>query len=422
MSILIRNVLFNGNETNILIKENKISKIGIGINEPRDLIIEGKNKVIIPGFVNTHSHAAMSLLRGYADDMPLKEWLETKIWPMEAKLTEDDIYIGTKLACLEMIKSGTTCFNDMYHKILPIAMAVNEMGMRACLSEVFFDSFGGNFEDRKKEIINNIKSVDDLNCKRISISLGPHSIYTVSKEALIWTKNFALKNGLKIHIHLSETEKEVNECIKKYKKRPVEYLDEIGFLDSNVIAAHCVWLNDDEINILSERKVNVSYNPVSNMKLGVGKNFPYKKIMGTNICFGIGTDGACSNNSLDIFDSMKFASLLQKHSENEPQIAAAQEIFNLSTVKGAEALGIMSGKIEEGYLADVALVDLNKIHFVPNYNFISNLVYSANGSCISDVIIDGKIVMQNYIVENENLILDEARKYAKRLNSYAGKT
>jgi len=415
MSVLIKNVLFEGKEKNIFIEGNIISDLNY--NGGADFVINGKGKAVIPGFVNTHTHAAMGLLRSYADDMQLQEWLETKIWPIESKLKDNDVYVGTKLACLEMIKSGTTCFNDMYHKIIPAANAVKEMGLRACLSEVYFDSFVENFSERKKEIIGNINKLNGLGCKRIIPFLGPHAIYTVSKETLLWTKEFADKNNIKIHIHLSETGKEVDDCVKQYGKRPVEYLEEIGFLGENVVAAHCVWLKDNEIKILADKGVKVSYNPVSNMKLSVGKAFPYKKMIEKGVVFGIGTDGVCSNNNLDMFESMKFASLLQKHSEVDSTIANADEIFNIATAKGGEVLGINTGKIDEGFLADLVLVDLKKVFMVPNNNLISNLVYSANGSCVSDVIVDGKVLMKDYVVGGEEKILEEAEECAKWLIS-----
>jgi len=408
MSILIKNILLNNKPTNILIENNKISQIDY--KGEADHIIEGKNKAIIPGLINCHTHAAMTLLRGYADDIPLQEWLETKIWPTEAKLTEKDIYTGTKLACLEMIKSGTTCFNDMYHKILPIAKAIKETGIRAFPSEVYFDTFIENFTERKRELINNIKKVKELNCSRITPVLGPHAIYTVSKDTLQWTKETADKNNLKIHIHLSETEQEVKDCIKQHEKRPVEYLNDIGFLGENIIAAHCIWVNQNEIKLLKESKVKVSYNPVSNMKLSVGKHFPYREMIQNNITFGIGTDGASSNNNLDMFESMKFASLLQKHSEASPIIANAKEIFSTATLNGSKVLGLNAGKIQEGYLADLILIDLKKAHLTPNHNLISNLAYSTNGSCVSDVIIDGRIVMRDRKVKGEEEILQEAEE------------
>jgi 5-methylthioadenosine/S-adenosylhomocysteine deaminase len=415
MSILIKNVFLDGKEKNIFIEKNKISDLNY--KGEADFIIDGKGKAIIPGLINTHTHAAMTLLRSYADDMNLQEWLEQKIWPAEEKLTNNDIYVGTKLACLEMIKSGTTCFNDMYHKIFPIAKAVKEMGLRGFLSEVYFDSFIEDFNERKKEIIDNMKKINDLGCRRIITVLGPHAIYTVKKETLQWTKDFADRNNMKIHIHLSETEKEVNDCIKQYGKRPIEFLNEIGFLDDNVIAAHCVWLNDNEIKILADKRVKVSYNPTSNMKLSVGRSFPYKKMLKEGIIFGIGTDGASSNNNLDMFESMKFASLLQKHCEGDPMIAHAKEIFDIATVGGGKVLGLNFGKIEVGYLADLILINLKKVNLVPNNNLISNLVYSANGSCVSDVIVDGKILMQDCKVKGEEKILEEVEECVKRLKS-----
>jgi 5-methylthioadenosine/S-adenosylhomocysteine deaminase len=416
MSILIKNVLLDGKKKDVFIEGNIIKEIGENIDCECDETIDGQGKAIIPSFVNAHTHAAMTLMRGYADDMQVMQWLEEKIWPLEGKLTEDDVYWGTKLACLEMIKSGTTFFNDMYWHYHGTARAVEEMGIRAAVSAVFIDLFD---ENKAKEQIEHNKKLFEETKKysdRIIFALGPHAIYTVSKESLIWAKKFADENGLLIHIHLSESKNEVDECIKKNSKRPVEYLDEIGFLGKNVITSHSIWLDDNEIDILAKNKVKVVHNPVSNMKLSSGV-FPYNKIsekLGkSNIA--LGTDGCASNNNLDMFEEMKFAALLQKLETNDPSSMPAQEAFDMATVNGAKVFNLDCGEIKEGKLADLLLIDLKNIGLLPRHNLISNLVYSANGSCVDTTICNGKILMQNRKVVGEEEILEKANEIAMKL-------
>jgi len=415
MSILIKNVLLNGKETNIKIEENLIAEIGK--KSSAEFVIDGKNKAAIPGLINTHTHAAMTLMRSYADDLELHDWLSNHIWPLEAKLTEDDVYWGTKLACLEMIKSGTTCFNDMYWHTKGSAKAVEESGIRGVLSAVLIDLF--NEEKTKEQISLNKKLFKEFKkfCSRVIFALGPHALYTVSKEGLQWCAEFARENNLLVHFHLSETEQEVKDCIKKNKKRPVEYLESIGFLGPNMIACHSVWLNKKEIQILAKHKVKIAHNPTSNMKLAVGSALNYAEMKKAGLTVSLGTDGCASNNNLDMFESMKFATLLQKFHTNKQRIMPAQESFELATINGAKALNLSAGKIEEGRLADIVLVNLKKPELTPGHNLISDLVYSANGSCVDTVICDGKILMQNRVAKNEQEIIEEAKETAKNLVS-----
>ncbi|RLI87510.1 MAG: amidohydrolase [Candidatus Altiarchaeales archaeon] len=415
MSILIKNIMLNGKETSIYIEENLITEIGA--NTEADHIIDGKNKAAIPGLINTHTHAAMTLFRSYADDMKLHEWLQKKIWPLEAKLTEEDVYWGTKLACLEMIKTGTTCFNDMYWRMNGAVKAVDEMGIRAVLSGVFIDLFDG--EIGKKEVKNTkrfIKEIKALKNERIIPALGPHALYTVSRENLQWIREYSDKENLLIHFHLAETERENKECVERYGKKPVPFLEEINFLGENLVAAHCNWLDRKDIEILSKFNVKISHNPVSNMKLSSGF-LPYTKMRNSGLVISLGTDGCASNNNLDMFESMKFAALLQKIHRNEPTVMPAEEAFQLATLNGAKSLQINSGIIEEEKLADIVLIDLKRPELAPNHNLISNLVYSANGSCVDTVICDGRILMQNRKVDGEGEILKKVWEVASDLVS-----
>jgi len=412
MSLLIKNVILDGKKKDIYVKEGKIEKIGFKINRKADRKIDGRGKkAILPGLINSHTHAAMTLFRGYGDDLPLNEWLEKKIWPLEQKLTKEDVYWGTKLAILEMIKTGTTCFNDMYWFQESLIEVAEEMGIRAIIGLLLLDSFpmGG-----KKNVKKSWQAFKKRKFKTVTFSIAPHAIYTVSKENLIWAKNLAKKNNLILHLHLSETEKEVKDCLRKHGMRPVEYLDKIGFLNKNCVLAHAVWLSSREIKILGKRKCSVVYNPCSNMKLASGI-FPYSELKKAKVNICLGTDGAASNNNLDLFEEMKFASLLQKVKEENPTVAPASEIFKTATKNSALALRIAAGKIKKGSLADLILIDLNHICLRPGHNLISDLVYSCSGFCVSDVICNGKILMEDRKVENEKEIIREAQKRAKRL-------
>jgi 5-methylthioadenosine/S-adenosylhomocysteine deaminase len=302
MSLLLQDT---ENYGNVYIEDGTIAEIGCGAYDA-DTVIDAKNKALVPGFVNTHTHAAMTLFRGYADDLPLQTWLADWIWPLEAKLTGEDVYWGTKLACLEMIRTGTTTFNDMYWHALESAKAVDEMGIRGVISNVFIDiggGSGGSEEGMQRETKRLITKLTKDHSDRVIPALGPHAIYTVSEESLRWIAEFAREENLLVHIHVSETEQEVKDCIEKTGMRPVEYLDRIGFLGPNVISAHCVWLDDNEISLLAKHNVNVSYNPTSNMKLAVGENVRYPALCAAGVNVSIGTDGCASNNNLNMLES-----------------------------------------------------------------------------------------------------------------------
>ncbi len=408
MSILIKQVQHNGEICDVLIENNRIKKIDAQIDFDAEQIIDASNKAILPTFHNMHTHAGMSLMRGYADDIELHTWLTEYIWPLEAHLTDDLIYHGTKLACLEMIKTGTTFFNDMYWRFNSCAKAVEEMGIRAVLTDAMIDlGDKQKSEENKKLSLNLFEDVKKYS-DRIQFALGPHAIYTVSKDSLIWISKLAKEHDVKIHLHLSETQKEVDDCIAENGMRPVEYLDSIGFLSPNLIIAHAVWLSEKDMQILSERGVAVAHNPCSNMKISSGI-FDWAEVEKHGILITIGTDGNCSNNNLDMLEEMKFAALLAKIKSMDPTTCPARSVFDAATINGAKAFGLESGKIEKGALADCMLIDLNNHKLVPGYNLISDLVYSADSACIDTVICDGKILMQNHKVEGEEKIIADAR-------------
>lgn len=401
-------------EKDLLIENGKIASIG-GEKDKSDVVIDGSRKAVIPGFFNTHTHAAMTLFRSYADDMVLHEWLEKKIWPLEAKLDADAVYWGTKLACVEMLKSGTVFFNDMYFFPEAIAKAVEECGIRACISAAFFDFFNPDLlEENLKNAVKTLKDIEKYDVLR---AIGPHAVYTVSLDGLKRAAEIAEEMDIFIHFHLAETEKEVLDFKKQHGKLIVQALDEIGFLSKMLIAAHSVWLEDAEIELLAKRGVSVSHCPVSNMKLSVGKAINYEKMKQEGVNFTIGTDGAASNNNLDMLEEMKFAALLQKFYYNNPTLMSAEESFEAATVNGARAFGIKSGLIEEGYEADVVLVDLTKPFMQPEHSLVANLVYAASSGCVDTVIVRGEVVVENGVMvrEDEDEIMEKAGKVAEKL-------
>jgi 5-methylthioadenosine/S-adenosylhomocysteine deaminase len=352
-------------------------------------IINGQEKVALPGLINAHTHAAMTLLRGLADDMILMDWLTKKIWPRETKFKPGDIFNGTEIACKEMSQSGTTTFNNMYWYNEKEIHAVNSSGLRDFSGLLLLDAM--NFTPIYIEkLFNQLKKKTN---KKIKINIAPHSIYAVSEKNLIWAKKFADQNNLLLHIHLSETEKEVSDCLKIHKCRPVEYLEKIGFLGKNVIAAHGCWLSDAEIKILVKKKVSLAHCPTSNLKLASGI-MPLSKLIkaGANVC--LGTDGAASNNSLDMFSEMKIAALIHKWNEKNPVIADAQTVLDMATINGARALHMDNeiGSLSIGKKADIILLDFNQPHLKPCSSPISHLVYSARGADVDLTIIDGKII------------------------------
>lgn len=413
MGILIQNVVLEGKETDVLIEGNRFKKIGPNQMADDAEIVQGRGKAILPSFVNMHTHASMTLLRSYADDRHLHDWLSNYIWPVESQMDVEDIYNGARLACLEMIKSGTTSFNDMYWHFHGTARAVEDMGLRAMLSSVFIDFSDDAKASEQRELTRRLLDEAKQYSDRIGFALGPHAIYSVSEKSLRWTKNFAEDNGLHIHIHISETQKEVDDCLARYGLRPVQWLDKIGLLGPNVLAAHVVNVNSEEIRILAERGVKVVHNPMSNMKLASG-SFPFAKMETKGVHLSLGTDGCSSNNNLSMMEEMKVAALHAKMLHNDPTVLPTRTAFAMATVNGAQALGWDSGEIAEGKLADCMLVDLSNHRLVPGYHLIDDIVYSADSSCIDTVICDGRVLMQNGHVDGEEEIVENARGYVKR--------
>lgn len=386
--LLLKGVLHDGRVRNILIEDKRFKDLDAPAEVAEAQVFDASGSAILPAMYNTHTHAAMTLLRGYADDMPLQKWLQEYIWPFEDKLTPEDIRKGSEIAVREMVQSGTVFFNDMYFDVEETIDIVNRTGTRAAIGITVMENHSKAVTREKREFI---RHWQDPTGGRVRLVMAPHAIYTVGERKLRDSAEFAREHGMLLHIHLSETVKEVEDCLTEHGTTPVRYLDSIGFLGPDVIAAHCVHVDDEEAAILAERGVTVSHCPCSNMKLGSGV-FPYSRLMQAGCRITLGTDGASSGNNLDLREAMKFAALLAK-SGGDPELLPAEEVFRWATRSGAEAFGIDAGVITEGKLADCLLIDLTDIRMQPCHHLVSNFVYSADSRCIKHVLCDGRIVL-----------------------------
>lgn len=402
-----------------------IGDIGTGIaaqyRNEAEFVIAADRTLAIPGLVNAHTHAAMTLLRGYADDMHLQQWLSEKIWPLEAHLTGEDVYWGTKLACLEMIRSGTIAFNDMYFFMEEAARAVDESGIRAVLSHGLI-TFGSpeKFESEVKATEKLVSHIKGMNNPRILPAVGPHAPYTVPPEHLQWCGEYSREENIMLHIHLSETEQENTDCKKAHGMSPAALLDSCGCLSERTVAAHGCWLDDDDCRLLAERGAHVAHNPVSNMKLATGRAMPYPALRQAGVNVALATDGCSSNNNLDLLEEMKVAAIGQKFFWNQDTLLPAGEAVAMATSCGARALGIAGGEITPGKPADIVLISLDHPAMVPLHNPVSNLVYAASGGLVQTVLCNGAVLMHDRVVPGEAEILAGAGKTASDLLTRAG--
>jgi 5-methylthioadenosine/S-adenosylhomocysteine deaminase len=378
-----------------------------------EVVIDGHQKAVFPGFVNAHSHAAMTLFRGFAEDLPLERWLNEKIWPAEAKHTDETVYWGTKLACLEMIETGTTCVNDMYFRPKQVYQAFFEMGLRAFVTDSIFDFFDSEKAEKAKRMTEENLVLAQSFDSTVRYSIAPHAIYSVSADLFKWSADFAKANGLIMHTHLAESRVEYENSIKNFGLSPVKYLHKLGVLSPNLSLAHVVWVDDEDIQILADHDVKVVHNPQSNLKIASGYQFKYEEMKQRGVTVCLGMDGCASSNNLDMTEAMKLASILQKAWRFDPTVLSEREVLDMATVNGAKALGINAGVVKEGYLADLMLVDLNQTAFTPNHDTIANLVFAANGSTVDTVICNGKILMQNRTISGRQNIIDNAIRATK---------
>ncbi len=384
-------------------------------NKRETALIDGSNLIIMPGLVNCHGHAAMSLFRGIADDLPLHEWLIKNIWPKEFRLKKEDVYWGTMLSIAEMIRSGTTTFTDMYFLMEEVAKAIEVSGMRGVLSRGM-GGIGIMKKNAWRETNNLINNWQGKANGRIKIILGPHAVYTCSPDYLKKIRDFAAKVNLPLQIHLSETKWEVDHSMKKYGLTPVEMLNNLGIFEHQVICSHCVHLSINDLRIFENKKPGIVHNPSSNLKLGSGIA-PVKTLLEAGLNVGLGTDGAASNNNLNMFEEMHIASLLAKGINNDPTQIPARTSLEMATCKGAEILGIQKiGRIKEGYRADIIGINKKRPHLSPLHEVEAQLVYSAIGSDVELVMVDGKLLMNKgeLLTLDEERIMHEAEKRAFR--------
>ncbi|MCK4260700.1 MAG: amidohydrolase [Halanaerobiales bacterium] len=406
----------------VVIVDDKFIFVGQANDLPEEWefnrVIEAKDKVIMPGLINTHTHAAMTLFRSYADDLPLMEWMEKKIWPIEAKLTAKDVYWGSMVAILEMIKSGTTCFADMYFYMDETAKAVEESGIRGVLSHGMI-GVGSNGE---KDLEVGRQFCIDWEGKadgRIHTMLGPHAPYTCPPDYLKRILKIADELNVPLHIHLCETETEIKTIKDQYGKTPIQLMAEVGLFEYPVLAAHCVHLTDEDFAIMKQAKaLGIAHNPQSNMKLASGIA-PIQRMMNEGLIVGIGTDGASSNNNLDLLEEMSTAALLQKVGTMDSTALPAYECLRMGTIYGAQVIGQNDelGTLEVGKKADLVIFDFKKPHLTPRHNIIAHTVYSAQSSDIETVIVNGKILMENREMKtiDEEKIIFEAERAAQEL-------
>jgi 5-methylthioadenosine/S-adenosylhomocysteine deaminase len=381
--------------------------------------IDAGGGIIMPGLVNTHTHAAMTLFRGLADDVPLMSWLNDYIFPAEASLDHRKVYAGALLACAEMIMSGTTTFCDMYLFEGSVARAAQTAGMRAVVGEVLFDFPSPHCGAWEQGLVYTEKLIDTFRGDPlITIAVEPHSPYLCAPELLQRAFELASRHQVPMVVHLAETEAEVQTVRERYGRTPVEHLEVLGVLASNVLACHCVKLTGDDIQRLKRRGVNVSHNPESNMKLASGIA-PVPELLAAGVCVGLGTDGAASNNNLDLFLEMDTAAKLHKVHRLDPTTMDAATVLRMATIDGARALGLDRhiGSLEPGKQADIILIDTQKPHWTPLYHPESQLVYAAKGSDVATVIINGRVIMEKGRIQTFDVqkAMDEANAVARQI-------
>lgn len=398
-------------EGHMVVTGDRITYIGAAPPEPPvdahyDHIVDGRHRLYMPGLVNTHGHAAMSLLRGYADDLSLQIWLEEHIWPIEAKMKAHDVRSGAALSIIEMLKGGTTTFVDMYDYMDEVAQAVEESGMRGSLSRGIIGF--GEPDELKAKLAEAKRFARDWNGQadgRIKTMMAPHAPYTCPPDYIESIVAASIELDVPIQTHMSETLFEVEENHRQYGKRPVAHLQSLGVFDRPCIVAHAVHLHDDEIDILKAHDVSVSHNPVSNLKLASGvARLP--DLLQAGVRVSLGTDGCASNNNLDMFEEMRLAALLHKGVSGDPTVVTAEEALRLATVEGAKSIWMDDvGTLEQGSKADFIALNIDQPHFFPHHNFISHVVYSASAQDVTDVWVDGKQLVKG----REMLTLDEEK-------------
>lgn len=409
--LTILDARLDGEQVGIRCADGIIEALGPDVAaEPGDETIDAAGATLVPPLVNGHTHAAMTLFRGWGGDLPLMSWLQDRVWPVEARLSDEDVYWGARLACLEMIRTGTTRFWDMYWHPGATARAVEDAGIHATIGGPLFDLA----HDTERMRADAVRILDELEAETPGIgrALAPHSIYTVSEGLLAWTAETAAERSVPIHIHLSETEQEVSDCIDQHGVRPAAYIDRLGLLGERTILAHGVWLDRGELELIAERGATVVTNPVANMKLAVGGVFPYPTAREAGVRVGLGTDGAGSNDSLDLLSDLKAFALIQRHTAADPTVIPAAEAIEIAT--GARAPVLDGAGLEVGGPADLLLLRRGA-HETGVGELASDLVYAASGSVVDTTVAGGRALMRGGSIEGEEEVVARAAECARRL-------
>jgi 5-methylthioadenosine/S-adenosylhomocysteine deaminase len=420
--LAVLDAVLEGETVGVRCVDGAIAAIGPDVSaEARDEILDAGGAPLVAALVNGHTHAAMTLFRGHGGDLPLMRWLREVVWPVEAKLDAQDVYWGTRLACLEMVRTGTARFWDMYWQPAATARAVLDAGLRATIGGPLFDD-DGETEATQARVLGELDELDGFG-PEIERSFAPHSIYMVSEELLRWTAEQAAERGLPIHIHLSETEQEVHDCIEAHGVRPAAYLDRLGLLGERTLLAHGVWLDREELELVAARGCTVVANPVANMKLAVGGVFPYPDARDAGVSVGLGTDGAGSNDSLDLFADLKVFALIQRHAAGDATVVPASEAWEIAT--GARAR-LLKGSRDEpnrngqplavGAPADFLLLRRDA-HETGLGDLASDLVYAASGSVVDTTVVAGRVLMKGGEIEGAAEVVAQAAERARRLGT-----
>ncbi|MFN8160510.1 MAG: amidohydrolase [Solirubrobacterales bacterium] len=414
MSLCVTGAVLDGERVGLRAEEGMIVALGPGVAAREgDEVIDADGGPLVEPLLNGHTHAAMTLFRGYGDDLPLMRWLEEKIWPVEAKLEADDVYWGTRLACVEMIRTGTTRFWDMYWQPQAAARAVRDAGLRAAIGTPLID-VSGSLAELREAARRGLEATGELaEPGRIVPSLAPHAIYSVSEASLRWIAELGAERDAPVQIHLSETEQEVDRCLAEHGVRPAVYLDGLGLLGPSTVLAHGVWLDRGELELIAERGATVVSNPVANQKLAVGGAFPYPLAREAGVMVALGTDGAGSNNSLDLLSDVKSFALIQKHAARDPAVIDAAEAWAIATGARAPRLG-SGGRLGVGEAADFLLLRPGTYELGLG-ELRAGLVYAASGSVVDTTVVAGEVLMRGGVVPDAGEVLARARERARGL-------
>lgn len=418
MDLLIQNVRLDSEIRDVLIQDGQFAQIAPRIElkalPKAPQMLDGTGRALLPSFANVHCHAAMVLMRGLGDGTPLHEWLNDIIWPMERRLTADHIYWGTLFGCLEMIRSGITAVHDMYWQTPQCLRAFYESGLRVCFSHPNIIPPGQEALDHLHRDLEEHLALAKSYPARVDFAIGIHALYTTSPEMRAICRDFADKHNLVVHAHLSETQRETDECRNATGKTPAELFDSEGLLNGRFLGAHGVWLTDSDRQLMVKQGAAIAHCPSSNMKLASGI-FDERAARTAGLRFGLGTDGACSNNRYDMFSEMRTAALLAKVSTLDPTACSAAEIYRTATLDGFQLLRLDAGEIAVGKLADCILVDLDHTGLVPGHDLVSDLVYAATPECVDTTICAGKVLMRHRQIPGEDEVRRAFREAASTL-------